>query len=36
VSGNFATIIGAGIDSSEHFSVIYQSNGVQLKVVGGP
>lgn len=36
VGGRFATIIGAAIDSGEHFSVIYQSNGVQLKVVSGP
>ena len=36
VSGTFATVTGAGINSAEHFSVNYSSNAVTLTVVSGP
>jgi hypothetical protein len=35
-SNTFATVIGNGINSSEHFQEVYQTTGVQLKVVSGP
>jgi hypothetical protein len=36
VQGKFSTVNGTGINSSEHFSVIYNSNKVTLDVVSGP
>jgi hypothetical protein len=36
VSGRFATVNGASIDSSEHFVVKYNANNVTLHVVTGP
>jgi hypothetical protein len=34
-SNTFSTVIGSGINSTRHFQVVYQSNGVQLKVLSG-
>ena len=36
VSGRFATVNGASINSSEHFVVKYNANNVTLHVVTGP
>ena len=36
VSGTFATVNGTTINSSEHFTVTYNSNNVTLNVVSGP
>ena len=36
VSGTFSSVTGTSINSSEHFSVIYNSNNVTLDVVSGP
>lgn len=35
VSGAFATVNGAGINSSEHFEVVYNPASVELEVVSG-
>jgi fibronectin-binding autotransporter adhesin len=35
VTGTFATVNGTGINGSEHFSVLYNSNNVTLDVVAG-
>jgi hypothetical protein len=35
VTGTFATVNGTGINSSEHFTVLYNSNNVMLDVVAG-
>ena len=35
ISGTFATVNGLSINSSEHFSVVYNSNNVTLDVVAG-
>jgi hypothetical protein len=36
VSGRFATVHGASINSGEHFVVKYNANNVTLHVVTGP
>ncbi len=36
LSGQFATVTGTSINSSEHFQVAYSSTGVTLEVVSGP
>jgi len=35
LTGTFATVTGTGINSSEHFTVLYNSNNVTLDVVAG-
>ncbi|HEV3279771.1 MAG TPA: PEP-CTERM sorting domain-containing protein [Terriglobia bacterium] len=36
VTGTFATVNGTGINSNEHFGVVYNANNVTLDVLSGP